>query len=104
MNTLDGPMIGVHQDTFDLPPGARLLASNEYPQAFRFGSALAVQFHPEVDSSILRSWLKHDVDELFAEAEVDPEDFVDEAERRDTELKDRALRFFNAWLAEAGLV
>lgn len=104
MNTLDGPMVGVHQDTFDLPSEARLLASNEFPQAFRFGSALGVQFHPEVDSSILRSWLQHDVDDLFRRAEVDPEHFIEEAERRDAELKDRALRFFDAWLADAGLI
>jgi len=47
-----------HHDTFDPPPGAVLLASGAvYPsQAFRLGSVVAVQFHPEVDGPLLRGW------------------------------------------------
>jgi GMP synthase (glutamine-hydrolysing) len=47
-----------HHDTFDPPPGATLLASGAvYPsQAFRLGSVVAVQFHPEVDGSLLAAW------------------------------------------------
>ena len=37
-----------HGDTFDLLPGAELLAYTDgYQHAYRSGSALAVQFHPE---------------------------------------------------------
>ena len=47
-----------HHDTFDPPPGATLLASGAvYPsQAFRLGSVVAVQFHPEVDAPMLTDW------------------------------------------------
>jgi GMP synthase (glutamine-hydrolysing) len=47
-----------HHDTFDPPPGATLLAGGAvYPgQAFRLGSVVAVQFHPEVDGPLLRGW------------------------------------------------
>jgi GMP synthase (glutamine-hydrolysing) len=46
-----------HHDTFDPPPGATLLAGGGvYPQAFRLGSVVAVQFHPEVDGPMLRGW------------------------------------------------
>jgi GMP synthase (glutamine-hydrolysing) len=47
-----------HHDTFDPPPGATLLASGGvYPsQAFRLGSVVAVQFHPEVDGPLLAGW------------------------------------------------
>jgi GMP synthase (glutamine-hydrolysing) len=47
-----------HKDTFDLPPGAELLASGTlYPnQAFRLGSVVAIQFHPEVDAGLLAAW------------------------------------------------
>ena len=47
-----------HHDTFDQPPGATRLASGAvYPsQAFRLGSVVAVQFHPEVDGSLLAAW------------------------------------------------
>ena len=47
-----------HHDTFDPPPGATLLAGGAvYPsQAFRLGSVVAVQFHPEVDGPLLTGW------------------------------------------------
>ena len=47
-----------HHDSFDPPPGATLLAGGAvYPsQAFRLGSVVAVQFHPEVDGPLLAAW------------------------------------------------
>jgi GMP synthase (glutamine-hydrolysing) len=48
-----------HEDSFDLPPGGiHLAASTACPcQAFRFGSrAYGLQFHPEVDETIVASW------------------------------------------------
>ncbi len=46
-----GPMVyAQHQDTFVLPPDAVLLAhTDRYPHAFRVGSGLALQFHPDAD-------------------------------------------------------
>ena len=48
-----------HSDAIDLPPGATLLASSATTpvQAFRVGSALGVQFHVEVEPSMLDLWL-----------------------------------------------
>ena len=45
-----------HQDRVaDLPPGAELLAENEYGvHAFRKGSAVGLQFHPEYDVETAR--------------------------------------------------
>ena len=47
-----------HEDTFDLPKGAFLLASNNgMNQAFRFGdSTWGFQFHIEVDDEMIASW------------------------------------------------
>lgn len=47
-----------HQDTFDIPDGARCLVSSESyaNQAFAYGTVTGLQFHIEVDSDILRSW------------------------------------------------
>lgn len=44
----------------ELPPGAQwLAASRQYPyQAFRIGSALGLQFHPEVSREMLVSWVR----------------------------------------------
>ncbi len=48
-----------HYEEFDIPSGAVHLASSErFPhQAFRFaGSAVGLQFHPEISQSIFRRW------------------------------------------------
>jgi GMP synthase-like glutamine amidotransferase len=47
-----------HNDSFDVPPGAlHLAASAACPgQAFRYRNAWGLQFHPEVDASIVDSW------------------------------------------------
>ncbi|WP_430592134.1 type 1 glutamine amidotransferase [Humidisolicoccus flavus] len=48
-----------HNDVVDLPQGATLLASNATweNQAFRYGSAVGMQFHLEVDDRTLGLWL-----------------------------------------------
>jgi len=50
-----------HGDTFDLPPGAVLLASGAtcHHQAFRYGeNAWGLQFHIEVTPQLIRSWME----------------------------------------------
>lgn len=49
-----------HEDTFDLPDGAVLLATNNTVtnQAFRVGSAYGLQFHVEVTGSMLLDWFE----------------------------------------------
>lgn len=52
-----------HHDSFDLPPGAVLLASSPAcpNQAFRIGDrAWGTQFHPEVTEAIIRDWCAWD--------------------------------------------
>ena len=48
-----------HEETFTLPQNAiRLVHSNDYPnQAFKIGTAVGLQFHLEVDESMINSWL-----------------------------------------------
>ena len=50
-----------HDDTFDIPSGAVVLARSEgcAHQAFRFGPcAYGLQFHPEVSPMMLAEWIK----------------------------------------------
>jgi len=57
----DGRVFQWHEDTFDLPKGAELLAAgDDVPtQAFRFGTrAWGVQFHFEVDRDGVDAWLR----------------------------------------------
>ena len=52
-----------HGDTFDLPAGARLIATSENTkhQAFSIGHhVLALQFHPEMDSNLVKGLLDNE--------------------------------------------
>lgn len=57
-----------HGDTYDLPANAKILAySDLYPQAFRIGSAVGIQFHFEVDEPLIQTWMKEYRADLTAE-------------------------------------
>ena len=77
-----GPWFEWHVDTFTVPVGAVELArSAAGPQAFRLDRTLAVQFHPEIEETILRRWVSGGksaldaagvaVDELIAATRVE---------------------------------
>ncbi len=57
-----------HRDVFELPVGARSLASSAKTehQAFRYGNAWGVLFHPEADAALIQDWLE--VPEMVMEA------------------------------------
>ncbi len=65
-----------HGDTYDLPANAKILAySDLYPQAFRIGSAVGIQFHFEVDEPLIQTWMKEYNAELIAE-KIKPESIL----------------------------
>ena len=52
-----------HEDSFDLPPGARLLMTGGRcrNQAFRLGASYGFQGHFEASTTLWREWLDHDL-------------------------------------------
>lgn len=65
-----------HGDTYDLPSNAKMLAySDLYPQAFRIGSAVGIQFHLEVDREMIESWIREYSAEVNAE-KIDPSEIL----------------------------
>ena len=57
------PMFHWHGETFDLPPGAALLASSARTahQAFRFGDrTYGLQYHPEITPEMISCWCAED--------------------------------------------
>ena len=90
-----------HGDTFDLPQGATLLASNGFcrNQAYAWGpNAVGFQFHPEASAARLEQWfIGHACEIATARLSV-------AALRADTSryagcLEVQAHRSFTAWLA-----
>lgn len=54
----EGPWFRWHEDVFSVPPGARELArSPAGPLAFRVGSAVGLQIHPEVTRPMVEAWI-----------------------------------------------
>ena len=93
-----------HGDTFDLPAGADLLASTEKfeNQAFSLGAtALGLQFHAEIDSTDIESWLVGHAAEL-ASAGLDARLIRSNALSYGRDVERRAAAFLGEWLREAG--
>ena len=65
----------LHEDTFSLPENStRLAHSKNYSnQAFQLGSAVALQFHLEVDKDLVQLWLDKTRDSLKKIPYIDPD-------------------------------
>lgn len=86
-----------HHDSFDIPPQAVLLASSHAcpSQAFRLGSrAWGLQFHPEVNEDIIRSWCAWDP-EHAARADL----LVREWQKVEKEYRQISTLIVNAFIA-----
>lgn len=98
---ISGPVVVWHQDTFDLPAGTDVLAATpDYPHAFRYGSALGVQFHPEVTPPMWDDWIGVAGTEDLVHAGLDPDLFRTSLRKQAGRLREQAVAFFTAWLDE----
>lgn len=88
-----------HGDTFDLPPGAELLAGSQlFPnQAFRIGNnAYGFQFHFEVGAEAVSQWLDLWPEVLRAEG-VDAQTVLEETARHMESFTGRGRRLIGAF-------
>ncbi|NGZ86476.1 glutamine amidotransferase [Duganella aceris] len=96
-----GSVLHWHGDTYDLPSGARHLASSALyeNQAFAWGAhCLAVQFHPEFDASRLEQWLIGHCLEIAAAPGVTPAGLRAATARHAAPSQAAAERFFATWI------
>ena len=97
-----GWMFHWHGDTFDLPQGARLLASTvRYPnQAYAVGEeVLAFQFHPEVQRERIEHWLVGHAVEIAHCETGDVATIRSDTQRHGTALMRRGRETISRWLA-----
>jgi GMP synthase (glutamine-hydrolysing) len=65
-----------HGDTYDLPSTATIMASSElYPQAFRIGTAVGIQFHLEVNYEMIKRWT-HEYRQELRNEKIMPENIL----------------------------
>ena len=93
----EGEHLSFHSDTFDPPAGSEVLAeSPAYPQAFRVGSALGLQFHPEMSSDGVRRLLA--AADLHANGEAsDLRGLLAAAAARDAPAREVLRRLIARW-------
>ena len=98
--TDDGLVLHWHGDTFDLPPGATLLASTDITpnQAFALGrNVLGLQFHLEAEAGGFERWLIGHAGELAA-ARIDIAALRDKARRLLPAICLAGANALSAWL------
>jgi GMP synthase (glutamine-hydrolysing) len=99
------PVLHWHGDTFDLPNGAMLLASDDIyaHQAFVWDSCvLGLQFHPEVTARGLETWYVSHAAELES-ADISLENFRIESNQYAPVLQSYSELFLHSWLRTVGL-
>lgn len=98
----DVPWFQWHFDTFTPPPGATIVAENEVgPQAFVAGRSLGLQFHPEVTTEIMDTWVqayRHELDENG----VDPDALLEDTRKHAAVNRKNSWTLLDAFLERVG--
>ena len=90
-----------HGDTFTLPPTCPpLLTSPLHPQAFRYRSAFAVQFHPEATVREFSAWLEGDSDERMALVGKSKGEVLAQVKEKEDRAVMASKEFFRVWWKE----
>lgn len=86
-----------HGDTFDLPEGSVRLASSEHyeNQAFRYKSAVGLQFHLEVNEEMVNLWLDNTEEKLQKIPCIDPQKIRSEIIENIPTVKSNMNIFYN---------
>ena len=92
-----------HGDSFDLPPGATLLARGEgiRHQLFRLGRVVGLQFHPEVTEAEVSRWALEHPDEVRGAGKT-REGLVAEYRAIEPQLEGLGARLVDNFVAAVG--
>lgn len=94
-----GPWFQWHYDRWITPPDAIEVARNgSAPQAFTLRRNLALQFHPEVESTALKGWLAFGGDREAVAAGLDPDVLLAQTEAAEADAAVRARRLVDTFL------
>jgi GMP synthase-like glutamine amidotransferase len=88
-----------HYDSWELPAGATELARNDSSsQAFILGRNLAVEFHPEMSSPILASWIATGGAGEMIKLGIQVDELLRQTAQRDTSNRARAHQLVDLFL------
>ena len=94
-----------HGDTFDLPVGSNLLVSSEnyQNQAFQYKSAVGLQFHLEVNESMVNLWLDNTEEKLKETSYIDPKKIRSEINEHIVSVKSNMKIFYENFTSSFNL-
>ncbi len=94
-----GEWFQFHYDRWTTPPGGKTLASSSKAlQAFVLDTLLGVQFHPEVNESVLSSWLSAGANLELSALGISIDRIVEETLNKQSLAKLRAYRLVDSFL------
>jgi GMP synthase (glutamine-hydrolysing) len=90
-----GPWFRWHEDMFEVPPGAKLLAGRaSEPMAFALDSIVGLQFHPEVGRELATAWVDGGRERLSSQ-QIDAERLRGDIDRCAEGARGRAFSLFD---------
>ncbi len=90
-----------HGEGFELPAGCELLASGQrfHNQAFRYGKAYGIQFHPEMTREMMERWTMFAAHRMVLAGAQPRETHLIGHDNHDGQVEDWTRHFFAHWLS-----
>jgi GMP synthase-like glutamine amidotransferase len=85
-----------HRDTFEIPPGATLVAKTIFPQIYKIKNTTALQFHPEIKLDLFEAWY----DSELSKQELEGYDVKSEVQylKDNSEQQEKSMiNFYTKW-------
>ncbi len=85
-----------HRDTFEIPPGATLIAKTIFPQIYKIKNTTALQFHPEIKLDLFEAWY----DSELSKQELEGYDVKSEVQylKDNSEQQEKSMiNFYSKW-------
>lgn len=99
-----GPWFQYHFDRWIVPPGAREVGRNAHAsQAFVLRKNLALQFHPELTTAVLRLWLDWGGLEEVRDQGIDPAQLLALTESEESAARARADQLVESFLTHVAV-
>jgi GMP synthase-like glutamine amidotransferase len=86
-----------HRDTFEIPPGARLVAKTNFPQIYKIKNTIALQFHPEIKLNLFETWYDSELSKQELEC-YDVKSEVQYLKDNSQQQEKSMINFYTKWM------
>ncbi len=86
-----------HRDTFEIPPGATLVAKTNFPQIYKIKNTIALQFHPEIKLNLFEAWYDSELSKQELEC-YDVKSEVQYLKDNSQQQEKSMINFYTKWM------